>query len=262
MPFKIALRSSKKSHYKRYLGELFSLRPPTGSQHEILITSGYFERSTLDENFGARTFLDLIEDQCKTGTITIISSGRGSATPSLRAQLRTRWPQVQQYLDTKHSGNKSWAYEIDAFLGKIYTRVTTPSKIILRSGGYWHAKIAMLIVDGGVIAALVGSSNLTMAAFSETHRFFNNECDVLMWPDIDWMNRHFFGGKIISQTWPGMPQTEELVELPFDDDSGELFGQALGEGTSPAGVVVKHVRTVNDQMQQLHSELLANTRII
>lgn len=44
----------------------------------------------------------------------------------------------------------------------------------------WHAKIFILLSNNIPILAIVGSSNITRPAFSDT-KPFNNECDVIIW---------------------------------------------------------------------------------
>jgi hypothetical protein len=45
----------------------------------------------------------------------------------------------------------------------------------------WHAKIAVKLYKDQVVGLMIGSSNLTDAAFKKTHTYPNKECDVFIW---------------------------------------------------------------------------------
>lgn len=56
----------------------------------------------------------------------------------------------------------------------------------------WHAKIALRLEENRPIAAIIGSSNLTGAAYAENQPFdWNYECDVTIWLDETDLNAYF-----------------------------------------------------------------------
>jgi hypothetical protein len=180
-----------------------------------------------------------------------------------------------------------WAREIDAFLGEVYKAISgSPIEPIeIRQGGWWHAKVALRIIDGNVAAALIGSSNLTKAAFSEVHGHFNNECDILVWPGSRQRNTHFFGDVVRQRPFrpryeppalknPNHPRDDEFTNAPpprqnggvtdaeYGDGAIEIFGQTLGEGAAVPGVVVESTQDLAAQLNDLYGDIIANTRLV
>lgn len=76
----------------------------------------------------------------------------------------------------------------------------------------WHAKVFVLMNNTQPIMAIIGSSNITRPAFSDTPPF-NNECDVIIWSEQ-------------------FSKIGDLVRAHFSDVDDQGFGMIVG-GYSP-----------------------------
>ncbi len=71
------------------------------------------------------------------------------------------------------------------------------------ASGKWHAKVAVKLRDGRPVAAVIGSSNLTKAAFCDGGKERNQECDVLIYEQdvisVDSLDAVLRGNYVLSQ---------------------------------------------------------------
>jgi hypothetical protein len=218
VPFKIALRSDQsKSFYKRYLhllaGSRFSSSAATG---EFWIASGFFNGyQVIKETHGspARTLPDAINFGCG---VTKVFASRAHVTP----------------------GHRGYALGLRSFVAAVKAKSTvTVYESKLTS---WHAKVAMRLIDDKPIAALIGSSNATVPAYSETSTGpWHYECDVLMWLD--------------------KPEYNSVLAPPIgieaDGETSELIGQVVGSSSDIVGAPAIPTATLEGQLIALRRRL-------
>lgn len=97
----------------------------------------------------------------------------------------------------KFKNDPSNLQEFEDFLNQLISDL--PSKINIRFfkaiNESWHSKVAFKVSNNGPISAIIGSSNLTRAAFStykNSSYTFNHEADVFIWKKKD-NNKKFNG---------------------------------------------------------------------
>jgi hypothetical protein len=180
MPFKIALRTDLRvSPFKRYVREIITAAGPSGSKSGLVMCNAYWYPWLIPESHGAAGNLaDLIERHCSGGFVGTLASRRAKSKPD-------DWTRYAQFV-----------YDLKAAVKTV--------TIIGRTASYafWHAKIALRIIDDQPIAAVIGSSNMTFPAFSERHDYFNHESDVLIWPNDATLNVHFTQSQVARSEGP------------------------------------------------------------
>ena len=65
-----------------------------------------------------------------------------------------------------------------------------------------HAKVAIRMIGGDAVAAVIGSSNLTPRAYRDPVPLgmpYNHEADVMIWRDDGRLNAHFFADERTTQ---------------------------------------------------------------
>lgn len=102
-------------------------------------------------------------------------------------------------------------------------------KALMDKDKKWHSKIALKVRDGQVLAAIIGSSNLTIPAYGQKGEIwigktknFPYECDVLIWDE----NR--IGNVFESDPDIGLDFSEtDLITATPDDDIRPLLNHQL-----------------------------------
>jgi hypothetical protein len=89
-----------------------------------------------------------------------------------------------------------WRDKYQEFVGKLKKIPKIKVKDITEEN--WHAKVSLKITGGRPIAAIIGSSNLTTAAYGK-YKYFNKECDVVIWYDAK--NGSDFGIRSLMEKW-------------------------------------------------------------
>lgn len=75
---------------------------------------------------------------------------------------------------------------------------------------HWHAKVLILKVDNNPILGIVGSSNITRNAFSNSSPF-NYEADVFLWEDTNTRINSFMVEQLLQIEDPN-----EVIHAPYD----------------------------------------------
>ncbi|WP_229614646.1 phospholipase D family protein [Pseudomonas syringae] len=70
----------------------------------------------------------------------------------------------------------------------------------------WHAKLAFKLIKNKPIICLLGSSNLTGAAYSSPAKFWNYESDILLWDD-----NHFCKAPVIASADDSQFELEMVI---------------------------------------------------
>jgi hypothetical protein len=218
LPFKLALRTDHKlSPFKRYVREIITAAGPGGVDSGLLICNAYW-KNVLPETTGKTDTLALIDLHCSGGFVKTLASRKGHPAHV------TRFPDYVAFV---------------ANLTSRLTKVTVTGHIAPKT--FWHAKVAMRIINGVPIAAVIGSSNMTHPAYSDLNRGFNHEADVLIWVNDQSLNMHF----------------TQSDDADADESSFEVYGtENNGGDPNFPGFTPRPFKTVAEQLASLHKVIM------
>ncbi|AZC26285.1 hypothetical protein C4K39_4638 [Pseudomonas sessilinigenes] len=204
MGFNILLRNSKRlSYFKRYLLRMLKFE----AVNEVVLCSGYFQEdlwgySVLDDDV-----LQALKSKADNEKFKI-----NFIAGKFKVDKKT------QQVDSEDV----WFPSYKNFLKRLNAEGVGFEAYIAKDKN-WHAKVALFLINGVPIAGIVGSSNMTRPAVSETDTFFNFECDVVIWVGKYQLNKVFGGladpvpddpfSPIIAQVNPRYPQPKEDERL-------------------------------------------------
>jgi len=258
MPFKVAFRTSRVSVFRQYLTELIGAGLPGARQNELVLCSGYWRPAILA--IGPTT---LVSQMISAFDRIILLSDR---VTNLTAPPPGTW--YRQFVDTiRHARSRATPI--------VESRISSnPDE------HFWHGKIALRICDDKVIAALIGSSNMTNPAYDVSRRpsvagpwvdYFNLETDVLLWRESRDLNAHFTSGYVIDVDaeqpargdHKGGDRSPEArsPESSAQDGSGplEIFGSELNQAIRKRGIMLPTPANTDVQLDKLFSFIMSNS---
>jgi hypothetical protein len=215
MPIKLSIRTQAGvSPFRKYLAELITL--PTGptTDQGIVIASPFWHTSIIDKQPPA-TLAELLRTHCRwIWTLADARYDNLNAYPEYRGFLRALYHHTRA-----------------GFFPTLMYRLSSAPR-----GHYWHAKIALRVVDHEVVAAIIGSSNMTSSAYfappmSKSGKW-NLEGDVILWRDRPHLNAHFLGSEP-------------------DPDAFEVVAQEISAGSIGSitgGMTVPERRSIDSQL--------------
>lgn len=152
---------------------------------EFIITTGYIQEAVFYDPSNpapsGRPYIDTIAEAIenglpKGGDVRVVA-GRFWEHDKQNCKLKK-----QNHL---HKKNQScYMCNYNHFIEYLNSQTKFQSKNInvhSQHDSDWHAKIAVKLLKDEVVGVLIGSSNLTDAAFNKPHQYPNKECDVFIW---------------------------------------------------------------------------------
>lgn len=191
MPINIMLRTSgSTSPFRNHLLQLCSM--PHGD--ELILCSGFFQEVRGGYRILSDQLLAAIQQSGQISKVELYGCMNSWSWPARYAAFRRRLTRAQ--------------FQVRAFQARNHQ---------------WHAKIAMRLVNGKPIAAIIGSSNLTRPPFGIAPMpSWNYECDVTIWDNQAALNEVFRPEEAITdrenfliaaELAAGVTQPDELSRL-------------------------------------------------
>jgi hypothetical protein len=222
MPIKIALRgSAAMSPYRRYLHELITVPTSGSADNGIVLASPYWH--TLVVHKQPPTLAELLRRHCNW-----ISTLGDAEFEDLAKK-----PDYCRFLRKLHAETRADLFpKIDFYLSDT------------GAGHYWHAKVAIRVINHVPVAAVIGSSNLTSASYFappvSSRGVWNVEADVALWRDTSSLNAHFLSS---------------VADRSEVDNSFEIVAEEVRGGAMLRGVALPPLPTLDSQLDWLYRRL-------
>ena len=182
MPIAIVLR--KKPHVNAFRDLIVDVLG-SGAADEALLCSGFFQ-----ENF--------------KGSAYQASAEKGLASACAKSGVK---------LMTVGIHNGTWKASYHNFQANMIAGGVS-IHCLYKNGLAWHAKVFVASKADVPVFGIVGSSNITRNAFSVGDRF-NNECDVILWPDSSAL------GALVDDLFPD--DFGSIIRAPYlPEENGQL----------------------------------------
>jgi hypothetical protein len=182
MPIAIVLR--KKPHVNAFRDLIVDVLG-SGAADEALLCSGFFQ-----ENF--------------KGSAYQASAEKGLASACAKSGVK---------LTTVGIHNGTWKKAYQNFQANMIASGASIN-CLYKNGLAWHAKVFVASKADAPVFGIIGSSNITRNAFSVGGKF-NNECDVILWPDSSGL------GALVDNLFPD--DFGSIIRAPYlPEENGQL----------------------------------------
>ena len=142
----------------------------------------------------------------------------------------------------------------------VASHVTVQPRQYQGQNKFLHAKIALRILDNKVVAGVIGSSNLTHPAWSDSSHFAagsqNCETDVLLWDSRPAANRHFRQFPYERYDGGGDAGVGRRDLSPFPDLDLELTERRAIRVYATSEMKPHVNRDIRDQLQNIYDFIL------
>lgn len=170
MPVIIGMRTDPKiSKFRSFMSALIQI-PSQGKRKTLVLASPYFD-SRVPDCKPSPTLASMIYANCDA-LMTVFGNGPTS---------NIDWPK--------------WYIRFREEIMRVAPKISFTPKIYSGGNTMLHSKIALIMLDGDVVAGIIGSSNLTLPAWSENPEDLNYNCetDILLWDDakLSDISEHF-----------------------------------------------------------------------